>query len=227
MINLNFSYERQIESAYIITVRNNHISENMSLRCQESCKSVGMNYRVWDAFDGTSGSIITPEQCKNSKYMSWFKQLDHELSITEIACALSHISLWCHCIEIDKPIVILEHDSIMIKKIEMHPLYNSILYLGNVEQYKKNWPILATPTHASHGNNYHFICRAHAYCIDPQVAKNMVAHVLKMGICESLDMMLRADLFNISEFGLHAYDEADIANTTITGRKKTIDGRER
>ena len=227
MININWSYDRAIESAYIITVKGNDVSERMSLRCQQSCNDVGMPYKVWDAYNGTSGIIVPPKQCLDKHYMSWFKQLDHELSVTEVACALSHISLWCHCIDIDKPIIILEHDVVMIKKMLSHELYNSIVYLGNIEQAKKNWPILTTPTHATNGHNYHFICRAHAYAIDPQVAKNMVAHVLKMGICESLDMMLRADIFNIVEFGVHAYDEADIANTTITGRKKTIDGRER
>jgi GR25 family glycosyltransferase involved in LPS biosynthesis len=227
MSNINWSYDRQIESAYIITLKGNSISEDMANRCKTSCEDVGMNYKIWDAYDGTSGEIRTPQQCIDKHYMSWFKQTDHELSVTEVACALSHISLWCHCIDIDKPIVILEHDVIMLKKIEYHTLYNSIIYLGNVEQYKKNWPILTTPTHATAGHNYHFICRAHAYCIDPQVAKNLVAHVLKLGICESLDMMIRADIFNIVEFGVHAYDESDIQNTTIIGRKKTIDGKER
>jgi hypothetical protein len=115
----------------------------------------------------------------------------------------------------------------MLQPFKSHELYNSIVYLGNIEQVKQNWPVFPTPTHASNGHNYHFICRAHAYAIDPQVAKNMVSYVLKMGICESLDMMLRADLFNIVEFGVFAYDEPDITNTTITGRKKTIDGKER
>lgn len=227
MININWSYDRAIESAYIITVRGNDVSERMSKRCQQSCEQVGMPYKVWDAYNGTSGTIIPPVQCLDKQYMAWFKQLDHELSVTEVACALSHISLWCHCIDIDKPIVILEHDTIMVKKLLGHDLYNSIIYLGNREQATMNWPILTTPTHATNGHNYHFICRAHAYAIDPQVAKNMVAHVLKMGICESLDMMIRADLFNIVEFGVHAYDAPDLANTTITGRKKTIDGTER
>lgn len=227
MINIRWSYDRKIESAYIITVKGHPISENLSMRCQTSCRDIGMPYKIWDAFNGTTGTITTPLQCVDKHYMGWFKQLDHELSITEVACALSHISLWCHCIDIDKPIVILEHDVIMLKPILTHDLYNSIIYLGNIEQAKKGWPILTTPTHATNGHNYHFICRAHAYAIDPQVAKNMVAHVLKMGICESLDMMLRADIFNIVEFGVHAYDEPDIENTTITNRKKTIDGKER
>lgn len=227
MINLNFSYERNIESAYIITLKDNLVSTQLSFRCQMSCKKNNIPFKIWDAYDGTSGTIVEPDHLKQKSFMSWFKQVDHELSVTEVACALSHISLWAHCVELDKPIIILEHDAVMLKPIEMHSLFNSIIYLGNAEQYKKNWPVLATPTHASNGNNYHFICRAHAYCIDPQVAKNMLAHVLKMGISESLDMMLRADLFNISQFDLHAYDESDISRTTITDRKKTKDGLER
>lgn len=227
MFNTNYSYDRKIESAYIITIKDNPISEKMSERCQNSCVQIKMPYKIWDAFDGTSGKIYPPEHLKNFPYISWFKQIDHELSVTEVACALSHISLWCHCITIDKPIVILEHDSIMIEPLLDHPLYNSILYLGNTEQYKKGWPVFPTPPHASAGNNYRFMCRAHAYAIDPQVARNLTAHVLKLGIHESLDMMIRADIFNISEFGIYAYDESDIQNTTIIGRKKTIDGKER
>jgi len=227
MIDINWSYDREIENTYIITLQGNKVSETMSKRCQDSCTSVGQKFTVYPAFDGTSGEIKTPNQCIDKIYMKWFKQLDHELSITEVACALSHISLWCHCIDIDKPIVILEHDVIMTNKIEVHPYYNSIIYLGNVEQALKNWPILNTPTHASNGHNYHFICRAHAYAIDPQVAKNLVAHVLKMGICESLDMMIRADIFSIVQMGVFAYDLSDIENTTIVGRKKTINGTER
>lgn len=227
MINLNFTYDRNIESAYIITLVNNHVSTQMSLRCQLSCKNNNIPYKIWEAYDGTSGKIVEPEHLKEKSHMSWFKQLDHQLSITEIACALSHISLWCHCVELDKPIIILEHDAIMLQNFNTHHLYNSIIYLGNVEQHKRNWPVMPTPTHATNGNNYHFICRAHAYCIDPQIAKNMIAHVLKMGICESLDVMLRADLFNISQFGIAAYDENDVSNTTITNRKKTKSGLER
>lgn len=227
MLNINYSYDRKVDSAYIITIKGHSISERMSLRCQQSCAQIGMPYRVWEAFDGTSGIIYPPEHLQNKDYLNWFKQIDHELSVTEVACALSHISLWCHCITIDKPIVILEHDAVMVNTFLEHPLYNSIVYLGNVEQHKKGWPILPTPTHATNGNNYHFICRAHAYSIDPQIAKNLVGYVLKLGIHESLDMMIRADIFNIAEFGVFAYDESDIANTTITGRKKTIDGKER
>lgn len=227
MLKLDYSYDMSVESAYIITIKGNSVSESMSKRCQDSLTKVSMPFKVWDAFDGTSGNIKIPDHAKNKSYFSWIKWTDKELSITEVSAALSHISLWAHCIEIDRPIIILEHDAIMLKHIMEHPAIGCLHYLGGIEQAKKGWPVLITPPHATNGHNYHFMCRAHAYGIDPWTAKNLMSHVIKMGICESLDMMMRADLFPVVQLGLYAYDEADIQNTTIVGRKKTYDGKER
>ena len=219
MLNLEYNYNMSIESAYIITIKDHPVSERLSLRCQESLKALDMQYKVWDAFDGTSGEIKIPEQCKDQRWLSWLKWIDKELSVTEIAVALSHISLWAHCIEIDRPIIILEHDAIMLQKIADHPVTGCLHYLGSYEQAKKGWPVLITPPHATKGNNYHFICRAHSYGIDPWSAKNALSHVLKNGICESLDIMLRSDIIPALQMGLYAYDEPDLENTTSSYRK--------
>ena len=58
---LNYSMNCDDVEAYIITLKGNKISEEMSKRCQKSCDDVGMPYHVWDAFDGTSGSIHYPK----------------------------------------------------------------------------------------------------------------------------------------------------------------------
>jgi hypothetical protein len=227
MLNLEYSYNMSVESAYIITLKDHAVSERLSLRCQESLKALEMPYKVWDAFDGTSGEIKIPERCKDQSWLSWLKWIDKELSVTEVAVALSHISLWAHCIELDRPIIILEHDAIMLQKLGDHPVIGCLHYLGSYEQAKKGWPVLVTPPHATKGNNYHFICRAHAYGIDPWSAKNALSYVIKYGICESLDIMLRSDMIPAVQMGLYAYDEPDLENTTITNRKKSPNGAER
>lgn len=227
MLKLDYSYNLSIESSYIITLKNHPVSERMSARCQQSLAALKMPYKVWDAFDGTSGTIKVPDHAKDKSWVSWIKWVDKELSITEVSAALSHISLWIHCIEIDRPILILEHDAIVCRELFDHPVIGCIHYLGSIEQAKKGWPVLVTPPHATNGNNYHFICRAHAYGIDPWCAKNMLAHVIKYGINESLDIMIRSDIFPAVQLGLYAYDDPDLPNTTIVGRKKTIDGNER
>lgn len=224
MSNINNSYERRIESAYIITLKDNPTSERLAQRCKQSCDEVNVPAKYWHGFNGTGPTITAPDHLKNASHMNWFKVIDSELSTSEVACALSHISLWCHCIEIDKPIIILEHDAMMIKNISEHPLFNSILYLGCEEQHKKGWQVSMTPVHGTIAKNYHFIWRAHAYVIDPQVAKNMVAFVLKQGIFESLDIMIRADIFAIAQLGMYAYDSPERENTTITARKQTQSG---
>ena len=211
------SYDTKIDSAYIITIKNNEVSESYSQRCVESCRRAGMPYRIWDAFDGTKPeSIKTPDHSHNCSFMSIVKIMDNYLTKAEVACALSHISLWLHCARIDKPIVILEHDAVMLKNITHFPGFNTILFLGSIEWAERNWPIMQVPPHASDGPNKHFICRAHAYAIDPIVAKNMLSDILKMGIYASLDEMISADLYNISHTGCVAYDKD--SNTTICVR---------
>lgn len=223
MLNLYRSNSRDVDAAYIITVKGNENSERYSKQCQESCEKVDMPYVVWDAYDGigTPSYIKTPEHLENNAVMDMIKITDHYMTRGEVACALSHISLWAHCVKIDKPIVILEHDSIMLNRFHTHASYNSIVYLGGQEWAYKNWGIYPIPPHASEGPNYLFICRAHAYSIDPVMAKNLISHVIKVGITDPLDIMLRADLFNITHQGLFATDiPSAMDDTTILARPK-------
>lgn len=224
-LNLFYSHNTTIENAYIITVKGNTNSEKYSQRCQFSCNQLGIPYKVWDAFDGTGDTILIPEHSQNDSISRILKITDHYLTRGEVACALSHISLWTHCAKIDQPIVILEHDTIMVKKFEKHDSFNSIVYLGGQEWAKQNWKIYPIPPHASEGPNYHFICRAHAYSIDPAMAKNLLAHVLKFGICAPLDIMMRTDIFNITHQGLYAYDENVNATNDTTIKARPLEGR--
>lgn len=217
---LNFSYNLTVDKAYIIRVVGNEKSEKLAKRCADSCEKIGQTYQYWDAYNGMESPIKPPAH--HSDVMNLMRITDHYLTRGEAACALSHISLWNHCLQIDQPIVILEHDAVMVAPYPSHKVYNSICYLGGYEQGVQGKPAYPTPPHGSDGPNYHFICRAHAYAIDPAVAKNMLAHVIKYGICAPLDIMLRADVFPIHQMGIYAYDlydeEYNIFSTTIHGR---------
>jgi GR25 family glycosyltransferase involved in LPS biosynthesis len=212
------SYNMVVNTAYIIRLKENNISESMAERCASSCRKVGQNFQFWDAYDGTKEEIKFPNH--HNQILDLIKITDHYATKSEVATALSHISLWAHCVLIDKPIVILEHDAIMIKKYVQHQVFNSICFLGSKEQYELGWQVMATPPHASEGPNYHFICRAHAYAIDPAVAKNLLAHAIKFGIHAPLDIMVRADIFPMHQTDLFAYDKSDAEKTTILGRPK-------
>lgn len=217
MKSLFYQYDMTVKSAYIIRLKDHIKSEQLAARCARSCESVKQPYVFWDAYDGTDIGIKTP--IHHNAVMDIIKVTDNYLTRTEVATALSHISLWVECARLDSPIVILEHDAIMIQAYPRHNLLNSIAYLGCEEQFTDKLTITPTPVHAANGPNYHSIYKAHAYAIDPFVAKNLISHVIKHGICAPLDLMIRADLFPMHQMGLVAYDfESNRSNTTITGR---------
>lgn len=211
-MNLYFSDNRQIESAYIIAIKGNVESEKLATRCLQSCVAVGVPVKVWQAFDGTGEHIITPPHLEHQQYVNWIKQPNDKYSNSQIACFFSHLSLWAHCAAIDKPIIILEHDAIMIKALKQHNFYNCIQYLGNKEQYLMQKVPIGLPPHGSiYNGHWRFICRAHAYAIDPPIARNLLAAAIREGMTKTLDVFMRCDLFSIVQDGIYAYDERGIS----------------
>ena len=141
--------------------------------------------------------------------------------MTQIACFLSHYSLWCMCLDKDMPIVILEHDAVMVKPYLRHNYLNNIVYLGGSEQIHGSLKSEDTiPPHASdHQGLDRFICRAHAYSIDPLMAKNLVSYAIHHGIITTADAMMRFDMFGIVQNGIYAYDNPhDLSTITRDGR---------
>ena len=219
-------YKVDVEGTYIISIRGNELSERLTQQCIDSCEKVGQpNVRIFPAFDATDsplekqdydvgvpigelGSIKIPEMLKNQSFINFLRLRRSDLLMTQIACFLSHYALWCRCLEIDEPIAILEHDAIMVKPYLKHMYYNNIVYLGGIEQvegdFHSNTPI---PPHASDQNGLdRFICRAHAYAIDPAIAKNLVAYSIHHGIITTADAIMRCDMFGIVQDGVYAYD---------------------
>jgi len=211
------SYDTSVSKAHIIYMPNVEVSKILANRCLESCDKVGQKACLYEGFDGTSGVIKVPKHLENQSWVKWIKVTDHQQSVTELSCSLSHISLWVKCMEEDQPLIVLEHDAIMVKAYNEHLIYNSIGYLGCSEQ-KSQKLFRPTPNLSMINRNWHFINRAHAYCIDPPSAKKLFTKVLDCGIYESADVMIRTDDVTIVQYDLYAYDEP--GETTIVNRKK-------
>lgn len=216
-MNFSFSDSREIESAYIIRISNNPISLELSDRCLESCIAVGQKASFWEGFDGTKSDLVTPEHLKDKDYFNWIKVHDNKITLSQLGCVLSHFSLWCHCLTIDKPIIILEHDAIMLKKLQTFEFYNMIQFLGSVEQYNGAPQYIIPPHGTAFNQKLRFIGRAHAYAIDPQIAKNLVTRFIQNGVfaTSTADMFIRADIFPIIQHGMYAYDLWDDDISTV------------
>jgi len=121
-------HEMSIEGTYIISIQGNKVSEQLTQQCLASCEKVGQpNVQVFPAFDATGskvkvqqhdlglpvgelGSIKVPEFLQGQAFLNFLRLKRCDLLMTQIACFLSHYSLWCMCLDKDRPIVILEHD---------------------------------------------------------------------------------------------------------------------
>ena len=219
-------FEMGVEGTYIISIEGNEVSQKLTQQCYESCQKVGQpNVQVFPAFDATNspvkiqahdygkpigeiGTIKVPEFLQGQAFINFLRLHRSDLLMTQIACFLSHYSLWCMCLDKDQPIVILEHDAIMVKPYLRHNYINNIVYLGGQEQIAGTLHANDTiPPHATdHKGLDRFICRAHAYAIDPNMAKNLVAYTIHHGIITTADAIMRCDMFGIIQDGVYAYD---------------------
>ena len=232
-------HEMNIEGTYIISIQGNKVSEQLTQQCLASCEKVGQpNVNVFPAFDATGskikvqqhdlglpvgelGSIKVPEFLQGQAFLNFLRLKRCDLLMTQIACFLSHYSLWCMCLDKDRPIVILEHDAVMVKPFVRHNYLNNIVYLGGREQ--KHGSLRDTDTIPPHASDQQgldrFICRAHAYSIDPIMAKNLVSYAIHHGIITTADAMMRYDMFGIVQNGVYAYDNPhDQSTITLDGK---------
>ena len=232
-------HEMSVEGTYIISIQGNKVSEQLTQQCLASCEKVGQpNVNVFPAFDATGskikvqqhdlglpvgelGSIKVPEFLQGQAFLNFLRLKRCDLLMTQIACFLSHYSLWCMCLDKDRPIVILEHDAVMVKPFLRHNYLNNIVYLGGSEQINGSLRDTDTiPPHASDQQGLdRFICRAHAYSIDPIMAKNLVSYAIHHGIITTADAMMRYDMFGIVQNGVYAYDNPhDQSTITLDGK---------
>jgi len=225
-VRIDHKYFLDIEKAYILSIPGNKKSSIQTRKCIDSCLAVGMNYKVFDGFDGTSlDTIKTPNHLKDKDYIKWIKIMDHRLTITEVCCALGHLALWAHCININRPIVILEHDAIMLAPYTKIISYNVLEYLGHKCELRHLYDeygvhdldelipkIINQPTHQymrramSNIVNYNwmFPLGLHAYAIDPMMARRLFFHVMTEGLINPIDAVVRSDKFTVVQNGLYA-----------------------
>jgi GR25 family glycosyltransferase involved in LPS biosynthesis len=251
-LNRDYNWDRTIAETRIITIAGNAHSELQAAKALETCRRVGQpNVEIFTAYDGTDRKTIrTPNHLKNNDVMTWVKVLDPALSITEVACALSHLALWSRCITINRPIVILEHDAIMIRPFLEITQTNSIEILGHYLQvqdfinylkldsyldlvnyylHSSNFPPVEHDIPMTAVINYNFLyCMGlHSYAIDPFMARRLFSKVLTEGLINPIDVVVEVTEFELAQTGLYAFNSAQSASTTIgiKDRKDPMRGR--
>jgi hypothetical protein len=215
---LSYTYDIKVANTYILTLPTSKQSVRMTKRCVESCEKVGQKHELWEGFDGLGEGIVAPKHLEKEPWLKWIKCPNSALKNGEVAAFLGHVSLWAKCIELDRPIVILEHDAVMAKKFEEHPCLNAIIYLGCEEQQEGKLQVMPVPVHLK-WQGLNCLYKAHAYSVDPFIARRLMGSVVSGGITRSIDVFMRADVYTQVQIGLFAYDISE--GSTIVNRDKT------
>ena len=117
--------------AYAIVIKGHRVSEDAYNTLVESSKSVRNDFKI-NRFEAvTPKTVMTvmndnnikwnypwvgKEQCLRTGLLKSSYKTDNPKA--RIACALSHYLLWKACVEVDSPILILEHDAKFVEKID-------------------------------------------------------------------------------------------------------------
>lgn len=210
--------------AYAIVIRDNEISQEGFRRLKESSVKVG------NKFDIEEFEAVTPDRVKSLllqygirwnypwegtviDFASGLKKTAYQTKNpnARIACALSHYSLWKKCVELDEPILILEHDAYFIKRYDADPLYMqpNILGINNplgctrrAQQYYDaivNINTFSTPVPWIDEKNVpQGLAGNSAYIIKPAGASHMIQLVKEYGLWPNDAIMCRQLVPNLS-----------------------------
>jgi len=113
--------------AYVITILGHEYSESVARRCIESADQFGISV---ETFSAVTKDTVAETMAKENLQWSWanmntaknrcpytsLEQFPYRTKSLEakMACSMSHYMLWKHCVELDEPILILEHDAVFV-----------------------------------------------------------------------------------------------------------------
>lgn len=156
---------------FVIAIKGHSVSEKQLQDCLDSAKKYNWNVETFWGVDGRtiSKNTWTAEDI--------FPRLDKPTMNRPgvQGCFLSHWSLWKKCIEINEPIIILEHDAVIQNFWNPIEIDDAVIKLHRY--YKQKNPKYDEDTGL-------WSASGHAYCLLPKHAKILIEFVKNKGAFE-------------------------------------------
>lgn len=169
-------------------MKGNSISDELSLDCVHSLKEFNYTAEIFPAVYGKNNIL---EAWNNLRLYFPLDAKETRKRLGVQGCFLSHYLLWTRVYETNKPLLILEHDAICLRKIPKNLYQNTdydVLNLDAHSRLNKNYELHVLNDYGSnisrHGishisinqitTHYSHIPGAHAYIIKPSGAKKVI-----------------------------------------------------
>lgn len=162
---------RKQPKTFVIAIKDHPISEKQLQDCLDSATK--FNWKI-KTFWGVNGKTITDDTWKSEGI---FPRLDkptmHRAGVQ--GCFLSHWSLWKKCLELNEPIIILEHDAVIQNFWSPIEINEAVIKLHRYYKQK-------TPKYDDDSGLWS--PSGHAYCILPSHATILINFVKEKGAFE-------------------------------------------
>jgi glycosyl transferase family 25 len=182
--------------AFTIRKPNDELSERLSDECIESAKQFGIIVEKFDGIYSDHDKIL-----KEKGLVCYSKMKENKKTKGFKGCFLSHYLLWEKCLELNEPIMIFEHDALMIRPLPEnilalfthHCILDYAVHAPNYEEIikqdgplvVKNYPQLSNENIGFSKINHAHVRGSHANIITPLGARTIIDSVKKYGYLAS------------------------------------------
>jgi GR25 family glycosyltransferase involved in LPS biosynthesis len=190
---------------FVIALKEHPISLSQLNDCLLSAKA--HNWEV-ETFWGTNGKTLSLDSWKQIGV----KPLLHKGSMHKPGtwgCFFSHWNLWNKCVELNEPIVILEHDAIIQSKWVSIEVSSALVKLHEDYTFKKDSNGWMDPGGFVDSDSGQGSVSTHAYCITPEQASKLINFAKTVGGFAT-DRMMGTKVVNVQH-----------SNPTLVSRQNT------
>jgi GR25 family glycosyltransferase involved in LPS biosynthesis len=195
--------------AYIIILQESDHSRSIGSDSIKEANKFGIYPEVFNAVNGyQSAKVFEKHGITRFLTSDIIEQPGHQ------GCFLSHFELWMKCVELDEPIIILEHDGVFIRELPDNILekFDGVLKLDPLLPYNGfstyNYKVKKSLTlnnpievwdQPAKGKWYgvgEFVWGAYGYIIKPKAAASLIDFAQRIGACPT-DVHIGRNLVDI------------------------------
>lgn len=212
----------------VIRLRGIEESESLARECVDSGKK---NNLIIYPFDGIYGEEQIEAKHKEFGIRPWkAKMKKGRLGVK--GCFLSHYSIWLHSVEINQPMMIFEHDAVVLRKIpeDITERFDEFLMLDPYNKMQKDYGSLHQVEHdfsvdeyfnensqQKYELKYQYAMGLQAYIIKPKAAAKLIDAVKENGYYPA-DMQCHKGILNMQT----VYPSMASVNPRFYGNKKLM-----
>jgi len=158
---------------FIITLKQVEFSKQMAEKCRESARKVGYKTEI-ETFWGVFGDEWRKHIPVSEKTLPW--NLAKKTTAPIAGCFTSHYMLWKKCVELNEPILILEHDAQFDRNIPDIE-FDKCVNFGAPSFFRHDCCNFMEPENGLHPLRDEIFFGHHAYAVNPDGAAMFVEEV--------------------------------------------------